>query len=95
MPEWTFDAQYFWIGNRKRVEGDPRSDIDNYSLVNLSLRRKNIAKHVDLALLVKNVFDEDIREPTAYNPDLPGGSEIPGDYPMEGRSIFGELRVHF
>ena len=87
QPEWSFDAQWFWIGDRQRAAGDSRQDIDDYSLVNLSLRRKNIAKHVDLALLVKNLFGEDVREPSQMF--------ISGDYPMEGRSIFGEVRMHF
>jgi outer membrane receptor for ferrienterochelin and colicins len=86
-PEWSLDAQWFWIADRKRAAGDLRPDIDNYSLVNLSMRRKNIYRHWDFALLAKNVFDADIREPSSIS--------IPDDYPMEGRSVFGELRVHF
>ena len=87
LPHWSLDAQWFWIGDRQRADGDPRSDIDNYSLVNMSLRRKNIANHWDVALLVKNLFDEDIYESTDIR--------IPDDYPMEGRSLFGEVRLHF
>lgn len=86
-PEWYLDAQWHWIGERERAAGDPRPEIDDYSLVNLVLRRKNIAKHWDAALLVKNVFDEDVREPSLM--------VIPNDYPMEGRSVYGELRMHF
>ena len=86
-PEWSLDAQWFLVGERERTAGDPRPDIDNYSLVNLVLRRRNIAKYVDLALLVKNVFNENVREPSLVY--------IPNDYPMEGRSVFGEARVHF
>lgn len=39
--------------------------------------------------LVKNLFDEDVREQSP----LPG--IIPNDYPMKGRSIFGEVKVYF
>ncbi len=87
IEHWSLDAQWFWIGDRSRAEGDPRPDIDNYSLVNLTLRRKNIAKRWDVALLVKNLFDEDIYESTDIR--------ILDDYPMEGRSILGELRLYF
>ena len=81
------DAQWFWIGNRERAVGDPRPDIDDYTLVNLILRRQNIANHINFALLVKNIFDEDVREPSMMT--------IPNDYPMEGRSIFAEVRINF
>ena len=87
LPDWSLDCQYYWIGDRHREPDDPRSDIDDYSLVNLTLRRKNIADHWDFAVLVKNLFDEDAREPSQVS--------IPDDYPMEERSVFGEVRVHF
>ena len=80
---------YFWIGNRHRDAADARPAIADYDLVNLILRRKNILKHWEAAIWVRNLFDEDIREPSP----VPGA--IPHDYPMEGRSIFGEVRFYF
>ena len=87
LPHWSLDGQWFWIADRNRAEGDPRSDIDDYSLVNLTLRRRSIANHWDLALMVKNLLDEDISEPS--------DSRLPDDYPMEERSAFGEVRFYF
>ena len=87
LPDWSVDGQFFWIGDRVRADGDPRPDIDNYTKVDFTLRRKNIAKHWDAALAVRNLFDTDIREPS--------DGVIPGDYPMPGRNIFGELRYRF
>lgn len=87
QPEWFFDAQCFWIGKRERAAGDVRPEIDDYSLVNLSLRRKKISKYIDMALIVKNLLDEDVREPSK--------SFILNDYPMEGRSVWGEIRFYF
>jgi iron complex outermembrane receptor protein len=98
LPDWFLNAQYFWIGNRTREDIDPRPDIDDYSLVNLTLRRKNIFKNWDVAVLVRNLFDENVREPSPYVPPaLPWnpGWYIPNDYPMETRAIFGEIRFHF
>jgi iron complex outermembrane receptor protein len=89
LPDWYLDAQYFWIGNRHRDAADARPAIADYDLVNLILRRKNILKHWEAAIWIRNLFDEDIREPSP----VPG--TIPNDYPMEGRSIFGEVRVYF
>ena len=87
LPDWSMDGQYYWIGNRQRTQGDTRADIKDNDLVSLTLRRKNIAKHWDAALAVRNVFNEDVREPSQIS--------IPGDYPMESRAIWGEVSCHF
>jgi outer membrane receptor for ferrienterochelin and colicins len=85
--DWSLDAQWKWIGDRRRAVGDTRDDVPDYSLVGLTLRRKNIFRHWDLAVAGRNLLDEDVREPT--NP------AIPGDYPMPGRSWYAETRLHF
>ncbi len=95
LPDWSINGQYFWIADRHRASGDPRPDIDNCSLVNLTLRRKNIAAHWDAALSLRNLFDEDIREPSPYDPTAPDGALIPDDYPMPGMAIWCEVRLHF
>lgn len=87
LPDWSLDAQLNWVGDRKRAKGDSRSDIDDYTLVGLTLRRKNIARHWDLALSARNLFDEDAREPA--------GSAVPDDFPMPGRSFYVELRCRY
>jgi outer membrane receptor for ferrienterochelin and colicins len=87
LPLWSLDGQFKWIGGRERAQGDTRADIDDYALADLTLRRKNIRKHWDLAVAVRNLLDEDAREPT--------GTAIPDDYPMAGRSWYAEVRYHF
>jgi len=87
MPEWLLSTQLNWVGDRQREEGDSRKDIEDYTVVNLSLRRKNIAKHWEIAASIKNLFDEDIREPS--------NGSIPDDYPMSERSAFIELSYNY
>jgi len=87
LPDWSIDGQLFWVGDRKRADGDTRPEIADYTTVNLTLRRKNIAKHWDVALGVRNLFNEDIREPSP--------SAVLHDFPMAGRSILGEVRMSF
>ncbi len=87
MPDWSLDAKLKWVGDRERSKGDSRSDIDDYTLVDLTLRRKNIARHWDLALGARNLFDEDATEPS--------GSSIPDDFAMPGRSFFVELQCRY
>lgn len=95
LPDWSLDGQYYWISGRHREEGDPRNDIDDYNLVNVTLRRKNIADHFEWAFAVRNLFNEDAREPSPYAVTAPSGAFIPDDYPLESRSIWAELRMHF
>lgn len=85
-PLWSLDAQWFWVGDRKRAAGDTRPDIADYDMVNLTLRRKAIADHVDFAIALRNVFDANIREPST--------SSIRNDYPMDGRATWLEVRGH-
>ena len=86
-PEWSLDGQYFWIADRHRAAGDLRDDIKDYDLVNLTLRRKNILMNLDGAVAVRNLFDKDAREPSL--------ATQPHDYPLEGRSLWVELRNSF
>jgi outer membrane receptor for ferrienterochelin and colicins len=87
LPDWSLDGQIKWIGDCKRAQGDTRDDIDDSTLVGLTLRRKNLWKHWDLAAAVRNLLDQDVHEPT--------GTAIPDDYPMPGRSLYAELRLHY
>jgi iron complex outermembrane receptor protein len=96
LPEWSVDGQYTWIGDRHRERADPRDDVAAYQVVNLTLRRQNIAKHWEVAVAVRNLFDEGGREPSPYAalPDN-SGAYIPGDYPIATRSVWAELRLHY
>ena len=87
LPEWSLDGQYFWIGNRHRASGDTRTEIKDYDLVNMTVRKKNLLKNWDIAVAVRNLFNNDAREPSQPS--------IPNDYPLEGRSFWAELRYHF
>lgn len=95
LPDWSLNGQYFWIADRHRASGDPRPPIDDYNWVNLTIRRKNIAKNWDVAFSIRNLFDEDAREPSPYDPTAVGGAFIPVDYPLEGRAVWGEISFHF
>lgn len=87
LPDWTIYPQYRWIGSRKRSADDPRSNIDDYSLVDLTLRRYRIMGYLDFALAIRNVFDEHALEPSTQI--------IPGDYPLERRHFWGEVSYRF
>ncbi|MCL7488739.1 MAG: TonB-dependent receptor [Desulfobulbaceae bacterium] len=95
LPDWSLDGQYYWVAGRNRAQGDPREEIDDYHLVNLTLRWKNIAQYYDVAISVRNLFDEDVREPSPYDATAPEGAFIANDYPIKSRMIWAEIRMHF
>lgn len=86
-PDWSLAGQYHWIADRARAAGDLREEIPDNHIVNLTARRAHILRNWELALAVRNLFDEDVREPSA--------AVIPNDYPMEERSLWAELRRQF
>jgi outer membrane receptor protein involved in Fe transport len=92
LPDWQFVPQAKWIVDRARSAGDDRPAMDDYTGVDLTLRRKNIVDHVEMAFSVRNLFDVDAREPSlAGVPSAP----TPNDLPLPGRSFFGEIRFNF
>ncbi|EKD28823.1 MAG: hypothetical protein ACD_79C00192G0001, partial [uncultured bacterium] len=49
--------------------------------------RSNISDNLKIGLGIKNLLDEDIREP--------GSPNVPYDIPMEGRSLYGDVQFSF
>lgn len=88
---WSVNLQANHIADRRRSENDPRRSVDDYTLVDLTVR-KAISPSVEAALLVKNLFNEDAREPTPMSDPIP---YIHDDLPLPGRTILGELRFSF
>jgi outer membrane receptor for ferrienterochelin and colicins len=86
-PEWYVYPQVMWIGSRKRAADDARPEIKDYTLVGVTLRKQNVLQNMDMALAVRNLFDEDAREPSS--------NLIHNDYPLEGRQFWGEISYRF
>jgi len=88
-PVWSINSQLNHVMDRQRAAGDLRSDVDDYSIVDITLRAREIAPNVEFAVSARNVFDED-----AFEPSLAPGL-IPNDLPLAGRGFFVELRTSF
>jgi len=96
-PDWFLGSQLKWIGDRKRQAADSRSgvsEVADYTLVDLTLRRRGLLPNMELAVSARNIFDEDAREPSPYNP-VSGAASIPNDYPLPGRSFYAEIAFHY
>jgi iron complex outermembrane receptor protein len=46
----------------------------------------------EVAFSVRNLFDNDAREPSLWNGKA---ALIPNDLPLAGRNFYGEIRFHF
>ena len=86
LPDWNWNIQANWIGERTRRESDNRSSLDDYLITDTTFRYTGM-KNWEFAASVRNLFDEDAREYT--------GASIPGDLPLPERSIFAEVRYKF
>jgi hypothetical protein len=79
-----------WVGKQKRVLGDTRAANDAYTTIDVTLRKQSVLPRLDVALSVRNLSDADVTEPS------PGPVVyLPNDFPMAGRSIYGELTYTF
>jgi iron complex outermembrane receptor protein len=86
--DWYFTTKAKWINDMERVLGDPREPLDGHTRVDLTLGRNNIGANFDLAIAVRNVFDEDGRDPSV-------SIDVPDDMLIEGRRYTVELRCRF
>ncbi|MCF6209625.1 MAG: TonB-dependent receptor [Gammaproteobacteria bacterium] len=87
VPQWSIDGRFNWISSRARPADDPRSALGGYRTVDLFLRRTDIFGKGELGFMVRNLLDQDRREPSPQ--------AIPNDYPLEGRSYSVTLKLHF
>lgn len=91
-PLWQLTGQVTAVGRRQRAQGDPRSSLHGYTSWDLTLRRVGLAQQLDLAVVGRNLFDADIREPS--DEPNPGAAyvNIPNDIPEAGRSLMVEAQ---
>ena len=80
------------VMDRSRAFGDMRGDVDDYTTVDFTLRKRFLTDKLQISLLTKNVFDEDVVEPSPNAVPVPF---IPDDLPLAGRRILGEIRYKF
>ena len=89
LSNFSINTRVNWVKDRLRTNGDTREDIDDYTVLDITGRYKNlIIDGLDISLALRNALDEDVREPSSAT------SPITNDYPMEGSSAWLELRYN-
>jgi len=85
-PKWHFSGQLNSVMDRKRAAGDSRSEIDDYTTLDVTLRGSELLPGVTLSVSVFNLTDADAREPGLYDP-MSGTVALPDDLPLAGRNV--------
>lgn len=93
-PGWQLTPQLNWIGTRERQARDPRPSLPGYLTADLCLRYAP-ARHLDFALVGRNLADADVREPSRGPAPNQGQPAIPYDLPQAGRSLALELSARW
>jgi len=77
-----------YIGIRERASIDTRENLDGFTLLNLSIQKKELFKNFNVQISAYNLLDSDFRVP-----DVSG--KIYNDYPLEGINFFAEISYKF
>lgn len=89
--DWRLNTQANWIGSRERSSIDTRPPINDYTTVDITLRKPVGKTNWEAAVSVQNIFDQQPREPSPYTPPA---APIPNDFPLSGRNGYVEVRYH-
>lgn len=83
-PDWNWNLQANWIGDRPRAASDSRPDLPAYLLVDTTLRYAG-RSNWEFAASVRNLMDEDAR----------ASATIANDLPLPERNVYAEARYKF
>ncbi|MFC1749133.1 TonB-dependent receptor plug domain-containing protein [Pseudomonadota bacterium] len=89
--QWYFNTQINRVGDRRRalITGETREPLNGFTTVDVTLRRKQLLNNWEIAASIRNLFDDDVREPSTSPVNLPN------DLPSAGRSTYLEARYDF
>jgi len=96
LKHWSLNTQLNWVGERDRRYYDSRDPLDAYTSIDVTVRRKDWKQAWDFALSIRNLLNEDRREPTSgLINEKTGFISIPNDIPLAERSIYVEARYRY
>jgi len=80
---WSINLFGQHINGRRRGQDDRRNHIDDYTVLNLNIRKEKLLNAIDLNISVNNIFNDDAREPISR--------AIQNDYPYRKRNFLINL----
>ncbi len=85
---WSIFSHLLLKGATLREPGDGRRSVPGYGVLDISLNAHDLPYNgLGVSFTVFNLLDQ-----SAVDPAPPG---IPGDYPIAGRSFFGQVSINF
>jgi iron complex outermembrane receptor protein len=81
--DWNWNLQSNWISDRKRSSNDTRPSLDDYTITDTTFRYTP-TDNWELALSIRNLFDEEAREHTA--------TSVLNDLPLPERNLYFEMQ---
>ncbi len=87
LPNWPLTPAVNYVIERDREPGDSRNDLDDYAVVDLTLRTRAFSDKWELSVGAKNLFNSSPEEPTDVS------FNISNDLPLERRTVFAEIRI--
>lgn len=88
-PRWQLNTQINHVSDRMREPGDTRTQVPDYTLVDLTLQREKVAGNWEFSAMVHNLFDRKAWEPTFKTVGMPS------DLPLPGRSLNLQLQYNY
>lgn len=80
---WLSSTQINHIADRRRAVGDTRSNVPDYTTLDITVRTADNNAPLGFAISVRNLLNANVREPS-----LAPGTAIPNDLPMAPRSFW-------
>lgn len=91
LPNWHFNVQANRVMQRARAYNDTRAKVEDYTMVDVAIRRTDILDHWGASLKITNVFDVASSEPSPSEVAL----FVPNDYPLAGRAYYASVNYRF
>ncbi|MCK4706438.1 MAG: TonB-dependent receptor, partial [Gammaproteobacteria bacterium] len=89
---WYVIPEVHYLGIRPRDLGETRDAIKSSTRLDLMMKYQNHYNDWDFSVRIRNLLDEDLREPSIGNDSITGGAALADDIPMEGLRIMAEFR---
>lgn len=93
VDNWMLSSQLDWVADRRRVKGDTRPPVPDYTTFDLILHNTSEKRPWNFSVAARNLFNATALEPTLYVaapgnlPTYPTAA-IPGDLPVAPRSLW-------
>lgn len=92
---WQLNVQWNYIGERERMDNDPREALNGYHKVDATLIASELINNVNLSFSIKNLLNYDIKESSIGPAQGASTVNLPDDLPHYKRSLWFNVKYNF